>query len=113
MPTDDPAAEHPVEAAFAANLKCAREQAGLTQDQLAAKMAERGFAFSQATIWKIEQGRRPVRIAEFHALSEVLDEPLYSLFLSASQASYGQRVRVRAARDRLIEASAAIEQRDR
>jgi transcriptional regulator with XRE-family HTH domain len=109
MPSDDLAAQHPVEAAFAANLKYARERAGLTQDQLAAKMAELGFAFSQATIWKIEQGRRPVRIAEFQALSDVLDEPAYSLFLSASPATYGQRVQVRAARDRIVQASEAIE----
>jgi transcriptional regulator with XRE-family HTH domain len=32
-------------------------------------MADRGFGFSQATIWKIERGERPVRASELVALA--------------------------------------------
>jgi hypothetical protein len=36
-------------------------------------MADRGFGFSQATIWKIERRQRPVRASELVALSDSLE----------------------------------------
>ena len=57
----------------ATNVRMARETAGLSQDELAERMTERGFGFSQATVWKIEQGRRPLRISEAVALADALD----------------------------------------
>jgi hypothetical protein len=36
-------------------------------------MADRGFGFSQATIWKIERGQRPVRASELVALADSLE----------------------------------------
>ena len=36
----------------------------MTQSALAAKMRERGWKWSQATVWAIERGDRPLRIAE-------------------------------------------------
>jgi hypothetical protein len=36
-------------------------------------MADRGFGFSQATIWKIESGQRPVRASELFALADSLE----------------------------------------
>jgi len=59
----------------AANVRAFRERADLSQEELAQRMSERGFGFSQATIWKIESGQRPVKISEAVALSETLALP--------------------------------------
>jgi transcriptional regulator with XRE-family HTH domain len=56
----------------AANLRHFREQAGLSQDELAQRMNERGFEFTQTTIGKIESGQRPVKISEIVALGDTL-----------------------------------------
>ena len=42
-----------VEQNFAINVREYREQSGLSQEDLAQRMAERGFGFTQATVWKI------------------------------------------------------------
>jgi transcriptional regulator with XRE-family HTH domain len=59
----------------ATNVRAFRERSGLSQEELAQRMSERGFGFSQSTIWKIESGQRPVKISEAVALSEALDLP--------------------------------------
>lgn len=59
----------------ATNVRALRERNGLSQEELAQRMSERGFGFSQATIWKIESGQRPVKISEAVALSEALELP--------------------------------------
>lgn len=64
-----------VEQNFATNVREYREQSGLSQEDLAQRMAERGFGFTQATVWKIEQGKRAVRIAEAVALMDALGLP--------------------------------------
>ncbi|MEU8151975.1 helix-turn-helix transcriptional regulator [Nonomuraea sp. NPDC048901] len=58
---------------LAANLIIFREAAGFSQEELAQRMSERGFGFSQATIWKIERNKRPVRVSELLALADALD----------------------------------------
>jgi transcriptional regulator with XRE-family HTH domain len=55
------------------NLRAYRDAAGLSQEELAQRMAERGFGFSQATVWKIESGNRPIKISEAVALADALD----------------------------------------
>jgi transcriptional regulator with XRE-family HTH domain len=57
----------------ATNLRAFRERSDVSQEELAQRMSERGFGFSQATIWKIESGQRPVKISEAVALSEALE----------------------------------------
>ena len=57
---------------IAANLRIYRETASLSQEELAQRMTDRGFGFSQATIWKIESGQRPVRASELAALADAL-----------------------------------------
>lgn len=57
---------------IAANVRAYRETAALSQEELAQQMAGRGFGFSQATIWKIESGQRPVRASELIALADCL-----------------------------------------
>lgn len=54
------------------NLRAYREAAGLSQEELAQRMVERGFGFSQATVWKIESGHRPIKISEAVALADAL-----------------------------------------
>lgn len=71
----DGAALAEVEQNFAINVREYREQLGLSQEELAQRMVERGFGFTQATVWKIEQGKRAVRIAEAVALMDVLGLP--------------------------------------
>jgi transcriptional regulator with XRE-family HTH domain len=60
---------------LATNVRLYREAAGMSQDQLAQAMAHFGFGFSQATIWKIEQGKRPIRYAEAIALHNAMGVP--------------------------------------
>ena len=57
---------------IAANLRTYREAGNISQEELAQRMADLGFGFSQATIWKIESGRRPVRASELVALADSL-----------------------------------------
>jgi transcriptional regulator with XRE-family HTH domain len=57
---------------IAANLRTYREAGSISQEELAQRMADRGFGFSQATIWKIETGQRPVRASELIALAHSL-----------------------------------------
>jgi transcriptional regulator with XRE-family HTH domain len=58
---------------IAANLRTYREAASVSQDELAQQMTDRGFGFSQATIWRIESGQRPVRASELVALADSLE----------------------------------------
>ncbi len=61
-----------IDQSIAANLRTYREAGNISQDELAQRMADRGFGFSQATIWKIESGQRPVRASELVALADSL-----------------------------------------
>jgi transcriptional regulator with XRE-family HTH domain len=69
---------------IAANLRTHREADGISQDGLAQQMADRGFGFSQATIWKIESGQRPVKASELVALADALEVRAWDLTAAAS-----------------------------
>lgn len=56
----------------ATNLREVRERYELSQDELATRMSERGFGFTQATVWKIESGQRSVKVSEVAALGDAL-----------------------------------------
>lgn len=58
---------------FGRNVRAYREAAQVSQEELARRMTERGYGFSQATVWKIEQNKRDVRIGEAVALADALD----------------------------------------
>lgn len=49
-------------------------------------MRERGFKWSQATVWAIEKGDRPLRLAEAWELSILLEQPLESLIRPTNEA---------------------------
>ncbi|MDQ1536137.1 MAG: hypothetical protein QOE58_530 [Actinomycetota bacterium] len=72
---------------FAANLRVHREGAGVSQEELADRMTARGFGFSQATVWKIEQGKRPVRISEAEALADAIGGLSVQTLLAKPEAS--------------------------
>jgi transcriptional regulator with XRE-family HTH domain len=57
---------------IAANVRAYREAGNLSQEELAQRMADRGFGFTQATIWKIESGQRPLKASELLALADAL-----------------------------------------
>jgi transcriptional regulator with XRE-family HTH domain len=57
---------------IAASLRVYREAASVSQEELAQRMSDRGFGFSQATVWKIERGQRPVKASELVALADSL-----------------------------------------
>jgi len=73
MTTDD------VEGTFRRGVRTWRELHGWSQSELAQRMAERGHPFHQATVYKLEDGQRPTRLAEAVALAEVLEVPLAHL----------------------------------
>ena len=58
---------------ISANLRMYREAGNISQEELAQRMTDRGFGFSQATIWKIENGQRPVKASELVALADSLE----------------------------------------
>lgn len=51
----------------------------MTQQALGAAMRERGFKWSQATVWSVEKGDRQLRLSEALALTRILRVPLWSL----------------------------------
>jgi transcriptional regulator with XRE-family HTH domain len=53
------------------NLASARGE--LSQKDLASKMRERGFKWSQATVWSIEKGERPLRLSEAQEVADILN----------------------------------------
>jgi transcriptional regulator with XRE-family HTH domain len=64
----------PWEAAFAKNVKAARERRGWSQTELAKRLTARLLPFHQQQIQRIEAGSRPVRLNEAIVLAEVLGE---------------------------------------
>jgi transcriptional regulator with XRE-family HTH domain len=100
---------------IAANVRIYREAGNLSQEELAQRMTERGFGFSQATIWKIERGQRPVKASELAALAESLGGlrlPPMSLTVEPGTAKHRARMQqanqfARGAYDALKAAAAA------
>ncbi len=60
--------------------RAARQERGMTQIDLADQMAERGFPWSQPTVARVERGRRPLSLAEAHALMDILEQNRGSLY---------------------------------
>ena len=44
----------------------------VTQDELARRMREHGFKWSQSTVWAVERGDRPMKLAEAEAVLDCL-----------------------------------------
>jgi transcriptional regulator with XRE-family HTH domain len=57
---------------FGANVRALREEKGMSQSALAAAMTERGYAWHQQTVGRVEAGRQSVRFGEIEQLAEIL-----------------------------------------
>lgn len=64
--------EPQTEEQIGADVATARERAGMSQKELAAAIAERGFKWSQATVSQIEKGERPLRLSEADHLADLI-----------------------------------------
>jgi transcriptional regulator with XRE-family HTH domain len=89
---------------LAANLKAAREAAGLSQEAVAQGMRDAGYRFYQQTIGKIEAGDRTVSAEELFALASVIGSSVYMLARPAGHTAEALRIlsaarQVRRARD--------------
>lgn len=51
----------------------ARLRGDMSQKELAVAMRERGHKWSQATVWNVERGERPLRLTEATALGDILE----------------------------------------
>lgn len=72
----------------AASVKRLREAAGLTQAELAKRVAKAGYGLGEMAIWSIENGKRRVRVGDVFALAAVLDStPQHLLNPDAASAS--------------------------
>ncbi|QYF98103.1 hypothetical protein [Microbacterium sp. PAMC21962] len=77
----------------------------VSQKDLAAAMRELGFKWSQATVWSIEKGERPLRLVEAQALGVALGKSNAWLLVSSNAASDAMSAGMRAAKlhDALLE----------
>lgn len=62
----------------------AREEHGMTQYELAKRVTERGLAFYQVTVQRIEAQERPVRLNEAVVIADVLAMDLGKVLLTRS-----------------------------
>lgn len=53
------------------SVKRRRESSLMSQQDLAAAMRQRGYKWSQATVWSVEAGERPLRYTESLELGEI------------------------------------------
>ena len=83
----------PVERWFAANLKAAREQAGLSQEAVAAQMREEGHNWRQQTVAKIENGTQAVKLGEAHSVAQIVGSTAERLAWPLEQARLGMVLR--------------------
>jgi transcriptional regulator with XRE-family HTH domain len=64
---------------FSRRLKDEREKSGMTQDQLAKLLEDRGIAMRVETVARIEKGSRDVKIDEASAIADIFDTSVDSL----------------------------------
>lgn len=84
-----------LERVFAENVRARREELGVSQGEIARRMARRGWdGFHQTTISRIEKYERPVRLGEAQALAEVLDTTERDLRRHAGVLALARDVRV-------------------
>lgn len=79
---------HPNERNVAANIRYLRTARGLTQDALAAALADSGHDLTSMAICNLERGRRRITVEDLAALADVLGETPQRL-LTADLATSG------------------------
>lgn len=63
----------PTEDAFRQQMRAAREQAGVTQAELAELLSARGVKMDASAVARMERGERGVKLAEAHVIAEILE----------------------------------------
>jgi transcriptional regulator with XRE-family HTH domain len=94
---------------IAANLRLHREAGNISQEELAQRMSDRGFGFTQATIWKIESGQRPVRAGELVALADCL-QVMSAMSLTSEPGAARHHVRLQQANRNAYDAYGALKE---
>lgn len=62
-----------IDAHFGEQVRSERVRRGMKQADLAQRMTDFGFEFSQQTVWKVETGRRRITIGEAAGLASALE----------------------------------------
>ena len=89
------------DAQIGANLGLLRR--GKSQKEVADDMRERGWKWSQATVWSVEKGERPLRLAEAVDLAVILSTEVTMLFETRSKVTYlGIEEQIDTARQSLV-----------
>lgn len=63
-----------------------------TQQDVADAMRARGYKWSQATVWAVEKGERPLRLAEASDLAAILDQQVDALVSNSLEAALLNRM---------------------
>jgi transcriptional regulator with XRE-family HTH domain len=74
------------------NVRLFREEAGLSQSDLAEEMARRGIPWYQQTVGRVEAGRQQVRATELAALAEILHTSMNRFMWTGPEANATQYV---------------------
>lgn len=81
-----------------------------TQQEIAEAMRSMGYKWSQATVWSVEKGERPLRLSEAMDVARVLDVDISDLFSTEQESVFRSALReMGQARKRLEEAAASYE----
>lgn len=98
---------------FANAVRDARLAAGMSQDDLATQMAQRGFDFHQTTIAKIERGARRVTVGEAAELADIAGIPLAAVLERDPASVPARRAEIEAKTRRVLGDLVALEERAR
>jgi transcriptional regulator with XRE-family HTH domain len=93
-----------------ANVRYLREHASISQAELARRMAERGWPWHQATVYRVETGKQPVRFDEALDLAELLGVTLDRLTWAIGEAAEEELATfaITSLRERMQEAAVAV-----
>jgi transcriptional regulator with XRE-family HTH domain len=93
-----------------ANVRYLRERASISQVELARRMADRGWSWHQATVYRVETGKQPVRFDEALDLADLLGVTLDRLTWEIGQAAEEEQVTrtISSVREAMQEAAVAV-----
>lgn len=93
-----------------ANVRYLREHASVSQTELARRMAERGWPWHQATVYRVETGKQPVRFDEALDLADLLGVTLDRLTWAIGESAEEELATfaITSLRERMQEAAVAI-----
>jgi transcriptional regulator with XRE-family HTH domain len=98
---------------FGVNLRSLREAKGISQAALAKLMSEKGFAWHQSTVARVERGAQPLRAAELAAAAGILGTTMDRFAWTGAEANeaamvYGAAGALRVRRHEIVLAVQAL-----